>query len=167
MINLHNISKTDVCSRFLEVNTSLSNEPQPDASQTVQEETDTTIPTKTDGTADMRYTESKDAVAAGTIEPDEKLTGGEDTIPANNNEGSSGQYICYFNINKSSLHFVEGSTSTDIPTKSDGTADMRFSVSQDAVGSGEISRDEVLSDSNEGLIGETFESSSGKMKLDY
>jgi hypothetical protein len=136
---------------FLEVHTSSSNEPPIDTNQLVQAETDTTIPTKTDGTADMRYTESKDAVAAGTIKPDEKLTGGEDTF--------SGESICYSNMNKSSIHFVEGSTSTDIPTTLDGTADMRFGVSQDAVASGEISRDEVLSDSNEGLIGETLESS--------
>ena len=46
--------------------------------------------------------------------------------------------------------------------KADGTADMRFTASQDAVASGEISRDEVLSsDAAGGSLGESVESSSG------
>ncbi len=114
----------------------------------------------------MRYTMSKDAVASGAIEPDEKLAGGENTISNGNNEGFSGESIYHSNI-KLSLHFVEGSTLTDIPTKSDGTADMRCSVSQDAVASSEIGRDEVISSSgSENLLGGTLESSSGNIKLD-
>lgn len=65
-------------------------------------------------------------------------------------------------MNKSSVNFVEGSTLPDIPTKADGTADMRFSASQDAVASGEIDRDQVLSDSGECSIGGAAESLSGK-----
>ena len=54
---------------------------------------------------------------------------------------------------------MKGSTSADIPTKTDGTADMRYSASKDAVASGEISRDEVLNSGDSADI-----SSSGEMK---
>jgi hypothetical protein len=113
----------------------------------------------------MRYTESKEAVASGAIEPDEQLTEGNDTIPTGGNEGFAGESMCHFNMNESHHYFVEGSTSNDITTKSDGTADMRYSASQDAVASGEISPDEVLSDGNEN--DGTVESSSGTQKFDH
>ncbi|CAF2957544.1 unnamed protein product [Rotaria sp. Silwood2] len=134
-----------------EVNASSSGKPHLNTNQIAQEEineTDTTIPTKNNGTADMRYTVSKDAVASGIIEPDEKLTEESGTIPTGDNEG-----------------FGEGSTLTDIPTKSDGTADMRYNASQDAVASGDISRDQVLSGGSDYSISETVESSPGKQKL--
>ncbi|CAF3888578.1 unnamed protein product [Rotaria sp. Silwood1] len=131
-----------------EVNGSPSNEPQLSTNQTEQEgsgKTDTSIPTKNDGTADMRYTTSKEAVASGVIEPNEQLTEGGEAVPTGDNGG-----------------FSAGSTLSDIQTKSDGTADMRFSASQDAVASGEISGDQVLGDSSGCSIGGTVESLSGK-----
>ncbi|CAF1527759.1 unnamed protein product, partial [Rotaria sp. Silwood1] len=131
------------------VNASSADEHQLSTNQTAQEqsnEINTTIPTKSDGTADMRYRVSKEAVASGDIEPDEKLTEGSDTMPTGENEDFSG-----------------GSTLTDIPTKSDGTADMRYTASQNAVASGEITSGEVLADSNECSSGGIAESSSGMM----
>jgi hypothetical protein len=91
----------------------------------------------------MRFTESKEAVASGAIEPGEKLTEANDTIPTGGNEVSS---------------------SADIPTKSDGTADMRCTESKEAVASGEISRGDVLSGGYESSMGGMDESSLGKQK---
>ena len=113
----------------------------------------------------MRYAVSKEAVASGVIEPDQQLTEGTATIPSSANEGFSGEslYIS-FSVNKSFLYFVEEPTLSGIPTKSDGTADMRFTASQDAVASGEISCDQVLSGSGECSTLETAESSPGEQK---
>jgi len=44
------------------------------------------------------------------------------------------------------FHFVslDSSKLADIPTKKDGTADMRYAESKEAVSSGLISKDEVI-----------------------
>jgi len=44
---------------------------------------------------------------------------------------------------------------------------MRYNTSQDAVASGEISCDQVLTEDSEDSSGGTVESSSGKQKLNY
>jgi hypothetical protein len=58
-------------------------------------------------------------------------------------------------------------TAASIPTKDDGTPDMRFTASKEAVASGEISRDEVLIGGSESSIGGTGEALSGKQRLDH
>ncbi|CAF1084908.1 unnamed protein product [Adineta ricciae] len=97
----------------------------------------TEIPTKNDGTADMRYTISKEAVASGVITSDENLVQTNESSSVNGNEITS-----------------QESFMNDIPTKSDGTADMRYSASQDAVASGDISRDQVLTEGTMGGAGD-------------
>jgi len=48
----------------------------------------------------MRYTVSQEAVASGVIEPEEKLTEENDTIPTGGNEGFSGESIYHSNVNE-------------------------------------------------------------------
>ena len=89
------------------------------------------IPTKADGTADMRYNVSKDAVAAGQID-------------TTDTDGSPGKCSRKEDAWDMRCRFLEAHAQSEIPTKADGTADMRFNASQDAVDSGEISCDQVL-----------------------
>ncbi|CAF0901740.1 unnamed protein product [Adineta steineri] len=132
-----------------EVDSSTAEESQLHANQTALSEgineTNTEIPTNNDGTPDMRYTASKEAVASGAIEPSDNLAETSGPVLAGENESTF------------------ESTSGDIPTKADGTADMRFSASQDAVASETISRDEVLTDNGASAAGENIGSSSGIM----
>ncbi|UJR19713.1 hypothetical protein I4U23_022847 [Adineta vaga] len=104
-----------------EVNVSASDEGQLSMNPTVPDEiseTNTAIPTKSDGTADMRYNASQDAVASGEISRDDVLNGGSGEIA----ESSSGM------IN--SVESIGGDGSGDGPLKADGTPDMRFSANQ-------------------------------------
>ena len=86
-------------------------------------------PAKADGTVDMRYKASQEAVAAGLVEPDVPLEAQNDS-----------------NAKVASSNTVESAVENagEIPTTADGTADMRYNVSKDAVDSGEISCDQVL-----------------------
>jgi hypothetical protein len=47
--------------------------------------------------------------------------------------------------------FLDSSKLADIPTKSDGTADMRYTESREAVSSGLISKDEVIEGKTDSL----------------
>lgn len=89
-----------------EVHAPFPNELQLNTNRTTEEspgEIDTIIPTKNDGTADMRYAVSKDAVASGAIVPNQPLTDGNDTMPSSISEISSGRLI-RISVQVSSTH---------------------------------------------------------------
>ena len=110
-------------------------------------ENDAAIPTKANGTADMRYKESQEAVAAGIVEPDVPIEAQNDS-----------------NRQLASPDTVESTVeNTDtIPIKADGTADMRYNASKDAVESGEISCDQILSGAGEPSAADTGPSLTGQ-----
>lgn len=90
-------------SLLLESNTPPPNESQLNtnrAANAENNETDSSVPTKADGTADMRYKESKEAVASGAIESGEQLTETNDVSTTAHDGGIEGKSVHHFNINK-------------------------------------------------------------------
>lgn len=87
----------------------------------------------------MRFSESKEAVAAGFIEPDQSLA--EKSEPVAGNSKNSIR-----NTEKNISAYLESPTISNIPTKADGTADLRYNESKEAVATGIIEPDQVLTE---------------------
>jgi hypothetical protein len=82
---------------ILDVSASSLNDLQTSTSQITPEETNeaaAAVPTKSDGTADMRFTASKEAVASGAVEVGEQLADNGGVMAAGDSLGCSGSLLC-------------------------------------------------------------------------